>query len=377
MNTNILDYGAKGDGTTLNTEYIQNAIDDCCKNGGGLVTIPAGKYLTGTLRLKSNVELHLEHNALLKASANLAHYNETDEYPQNTDCEKEGWCGKHLIICVEQDNVSITGTGKIEGCAESVFSGERKQTSNFWYDEGYYEIAEGAPLRPGQLVTFVESTNIKINDITFGNASCWTVFLHGCDWVQISGIKIFNCVQHANSDGIDIDTCTHVTVSDCILFTGDDSLTLRCNHARLVNKDKNECKFITVTNCILSSKCCAVRLGVGIGKIHHVVFSNIVIEEAAIGFEFMSAWGGRGNVDISDVCINNVVAQKTAYPAKLYAQNAKFERIFISNYQSECRGAIIAEVGSGEITDLTFSNITIYESDISYVYKSKLERTNF
>lgn len=74
MNTNILDYGAKGDGTTLNTEYIQNAIDDCCKNGGGLVTIPAGKYLTGTLRLKSNVELHLEHNALLKASANLAHY---------------------------------------------------------------------------------------------------------------------------------------------------------------------------------------------------------------------------------------------------------------------------------------------------------------
>lgn len=149
----------------------------------------------------------------------------------------------------------------------------------------------------------------------------------------------------------------------------------------------------------------------------------------------MSAWGGRGNVDISDVCINNVVAQKTAYPAKLYAQNAKFERIFISNYQSECRGAIIAEVGSGEITDLTFSNITIYDiepqikfpqwaqrdrgpsifkaigvkhftcdnvclnlrdkyfedrnivcmvenvdfvkSDISYVYKSKLERTNF
>ena len=97
MNTNILDYGAKGDGIALNTVAIQSAIDECATTGGGRITIPTGIYKSGTIWLRSNIELHLEMGAELLASDNMDDYNELDAYEQNFSVPREEWVGKHLI----------------------------------------------------------------------------------------------------------------------------------------------------------------------------------------------------------------------------------------------------------------------------------------
>ena len=105
MNTNILDFGAISDGIALNTKAIQNAINKCAESGGGRVTVPAGVYKTGTIWLKSHVELHLEAGAEFLASDNLDDYNSTDAYEQNYDCLQEGGVGKHLIIAHEIEDI--------------------------------------------------------------------------------------------------------------------------------------------------------------------------------------------------------------------------------------------------------------------------------
>ena len=135
MNINIFDYGAISDGMTLCTNEIQKAIDDCSVAGGGRVTIPAGNFIAGTIWLKSHVELHLEHGARLIASRDQNDYNALDAYEQNCDYLPEGWIGQHFILCVEQEDVAITGSGTIDGSGDA-FIGEV-------YDYGVYNWIHG------------------------------------------------------------------------------------------------------------------------------------------------------------------------------------------------------------------------------------------
>lgn len=111
---NIRSYGAVPDGKTVCTAAIQSAIDACAANGGGRVTVPAGIYKTGTIWLRSGVELHLEFGSELLASENFDDYNEIEAYPQNLNSPiNEQWVGKHLIIALEVENVAITGLGTV------------------------------------------------------------------------------------------------------------------------------------------------------------------------------------------------------------------------------------------------------------------------
>ena len=121
MNIDITDRGAVPGGKVLCTAEIQRAIDDCNASGGGRVTVPPGVFLTGTIWLRDNVELHLEHGSVLKASADMNDYNALDAYPQNYGCDAEMWVGKHLIIAHETTGTAITGTGTLMG-AEMPFT---------------------------------------------------------------------------------------------------------------------------------------------------------------------------------------------------------------------------------------------------------------
>ena len=169
MNINILDFGAKGDGITLNTVAIQNAIDKCSETGGGRVTIPAGVFKSGTIWLRSNVELHLEMGAELLASDNMDDYNDLNAYPQNTRIVKdEGWVGKHLIIAYNIENCAITGLGRINGNCHAFVDPFYGETilANWGWKRGIAVLKDEEKMRPGQLICFVESRRIKVQDIT-------------------------------------------------------------------------------------------------------------------------------------------------------------------------------------------------------------------
>lgn len=314
MNTNICDFGAVSGGTVLCTEAIQEAIDACAQSGGGRVTVPPGVYLTGTVWLRDNVELHLEHGSVLKASTNMEDYNALDAYEQNFSYAPEQWVGKHLILAIECKNVALTGSGTIDGSADH-FMGELEFFSVHVWRNGIRNARDKVNYRPGQLICFVECERVLVENVTLQNYPCWGCFLHGSEYVTIHGVKIFNPETYGCADGIDIDCCRFVTVSNCIIDTGDDGITLRGCNKRL--KKDRACEYVTVTNCVIGVSASAFRIGVGTGKIRHVRISNITVTRGSPLY-MMTAFSGSGGVSIEDVTVSNVSGTNCLLPMKMY-----------------------------------------------------------
>lgn len=234
---NIIEYGAVADGKTLNTSAIQAAIDACANDGGGKVIVPAGVYKTGTIWMRSHVELHLECGEVLLASDNMDDYNDIDAFEQNhRKVVSEGWVGKHLLIALEVTDIAITGYGTFDGNCYAFVDDEPSRGGAYWWRGGITKLKYAEKMRPGQLLCFVESQNIRISDVTIHNSHCWSCYLLGCDFVTIRGIKVNNPFNMMNSDGIDVDTSRFVTISACIIITGYDSITLRCCEGKVKNK---------------------------------------------------------------------------------------------------------------------------------------------
>lgn len=359
MNVNILDYGALSNTETVCTEAIQSAIDACAASGGGRVTIPAGVFVSGTIWLKSNIELHLEHGAKLIASQNQEDYNSEDAYEQNYGCAREEWKGQHLILIVEKEHVAITGTGIIDGSGESFFGEPRRFSASYWV-QGYAMAKDKEKLRPGQLICFVECTNVKVENVTLQNNPCWGLFLHGCENVQVHGIKVINPPYFANTDGIDIDTCKKVTVSDCIIDTGDDGIAIRCD-AKCLKKTDGICEHINISNCFLASSACGIRVGVGKGKIRHVRIHNLTVQRAGALFGFMSGFNSNGYAEISDISIQNVSAERINHAFDITDGSvAGIHHLTFADMRIETNyDTAISTEKQGSISDITFRNVCL------------------
>ena len=301
----VKDCGAVGDGVTLDTKAIQAAIDSVAAQGGGVVEVPSGVYLTGSIWLRDNIDLHLNPGAVIKGSPDLKDYCDENCCSQN-EAEIKGGdyiSGGHLIMGVGVRNVSITGPGCIDGNSDA-----------FLLDENGKRWAKKSkiPGRPGQMIWFVDSKDIRVKDVEIADSPYWSLFILNCDRVWIDG-----CYVHThrkdyhtfNGDGIDIDRCRYVTISNCRIDTSDDCITLRASAAhKLANPQ--DCEWVTVTNCNLSSSCNAIRLGVGEGNIHDAVFSNLTISDTKQAFNIVAAYvrGNRGT-DIYGIRFNNIRVQ--------------------------------------------------------------------
>jgi hypothetical protein len=284
---NAADFGTVGDGINKDTVALQNAIDACHNAGGGKVLLPAGDYLSGTLYLKSNVELHLTSGARILGSPDINDYNAEDIFPENIAFSSENVTARHLIIAYRQQNISITGQGIIDGNSSQFFEILPENISaSYRHKSGNFPIKEW---RPGQMIFFCRCKNIAVRDVKLLNSPYWTLFLLGCEDIQIRGLLIENPPATANGDGIDIDCCKNVTVSDCIIRSGDDCITVRGNHRKL-GEGNWTCENIVVANCILRTPCNAIRVGVGDGHIRKVLFNNINIPEASRGISIISLY---------------------------------------------------------------------------------------
>jgi len=357
----VTNFGAVPDNASVNPSTIQSAIDACHQNGGGTVNIPAGTFVTGTLYLKSNVELHLEMNARLLASPNLDDYNSLDVYPENFSCvESEGWEGRHLIIAHGIKNAAITGLGTIDGGAASIF-GECHPFQAFhsyiWSYGLTYQKDRSLP-RPGQTVVFIDCRNIRIIDITIENSPCWCLFFHGCENIQVRGYKAYNRRDWANTDGIDIDTCKNVTVSDCIIDTGDDAIAIRCDSAHLTN-GRTVCENITITNCVLASSSSVFRIGVGIGEIRNVLISNLMIHRGGKAFNMITSYSSHGHALIEDIRIHNIISENVYLPIYMREDHDCYiKNITISDYHAKAfAGCIFVSDGPGNINHISIKDM--------------------
>lgn len=288
---NIMDFGAVGDGSAKDTSAIQKAID-----AGGIVYFPAGTYLSGTLYLKSNGGIELGPGAVLLASPDKEDYNADDFCIQNRVFTQEKVSGAHFIVAVEQHDIVIRGPGRIDGNRASFYKGYTPPNRDF-HITGW---------RPAQMIFLCECSNVRISEAQLYNAPYWTCFLHGCEDVIISGLRILNDQRTPNGDGIDIDCCQRVTVTGCIIDSGDDCITLRGYDEPL--KNKRPCEYVTVTNCVLRTCCNAFRIGVGNGIVRNCVISNCVIHDTRTAICIVSNYlslAGSG-VQIENISFSNI-----------------------------------------------------------------------
>jgi len=310
----ITAYGARTDARPReNAAAIQKAIDAAAVKGGRVV-VPAGEWTSGTIWLKSGVELHLEEGAVLKASADLADYNAEDAYPENWGCPKEEyWRGFHFIICRAAKNVAITGSGTIHGNGDAFFD-ERPlkylpwmgPTAKCWWN-GIRWAKDKTNLRPGQLVVFIKCRDVRVEGVTIRNAPCWSLFFHGCEDVYVKDYTVRNGPDDGNTDGVDVDCCRNVTLENLDIDTGDDAIAVRASAAMLGLDTRGVCENVKVRQARLGSTSSAFRIGVGEGIIRNVTVEDVTIFRAGTAFN-LTGWYGNwetGGVDMEDIVFRN------------------------------------------------------------------------
>lgn len=354
---NVRFTGAKGDGVAKDTRAIQKAIDICAISGGR-VTVPPGTYLTGSVWLKDNVELHLEEGAVLLGSPDLADYNEPDAYVQNWGSKNEGWSAKHLILAVEKRNVAITGKGVIDGNARSFFAEKTGGGGKICWRQGYVNVRgkKSDQGRPGPEIVFVECSGVTLRSVTFSDMSCWSCLFHGSENITVGGVTIRNNLCYANTDGFDIDSCRNVTIGDCDITTGDDAVAIRGNPARL--KDRTRvCENIRVSNIVCRVSADGIRVGVGNGAIRNVRVSDIRILSAGRGLHVQCCYGnpkrrGKTGVDISDVVFERISIADTCsalcVAAGSISSSSVLENIRFRDIDAEAFSSVVVVAGNGD-----------------------------
>ncbi len=353
----IEDYGASPE-KDINTSEIQAAIDACSNSGGGRVLCGPGCYITGTLELKSNVELHLSPGCELKASKNPDAYEELKAEGFCPDYVDEG-CTTHLIRAVKAENISISGRGRINGSGLSFYSPEDIRVRR-----------KPAGHRP-RMVMFYDCRSIAIEEVSIADSPCWSVWLMKCQNVKIRGISISGNDNLINNDGIDIDSCRNVTVSDSSFRTEDDCIVLRS--IRDAYEEPAACENVTVSNCLLESSCQGIRVGCPSDYIiRHCSFNNIVITNSqnGINIENPSRYvveNKRGGAYIHDIVFSNFLVECRKFPIRLFIEeDVEIERlssVSFSGFRIKSGGPVLIHGGSmTKIQDISLSDMHIETS---------------
>lgn len=300
----VTKYGAKPDGATDNTAAIQQAIDDCAAKGGGRVRVPGGgKYVTYTLNLKNNVDLHIDRGATLLGGEDPFKYPVFETNAVWNAERSPRFNRRAMFYTVGQTNVAITGSGTIDGNAEKFHHDSGRKT---W--TGYSWVRNSATNITGRCVFFVGCRDVRLDDVLILHPAGWSTWFLDCDRVGVRGVRIEADRRFPNGDGLHFGGCRDVTVSDCIVHSQDDALILRTHQEQM--KYPRPCERVVVNNCILNSYgAFAIRIGwTGDGPVRDITVNNIVstISRAGVGFtlppeppaprEYMDPPRGRGLV---------------------------------------------------------------------------------
>lgn len=264
-------HGAVGDGVTNDAPAIQAAIDEVAEAGGGTVIVPAGAtFLSGSIVLRTAVELHVERGAVLQASGDWGHMTarRTVGALSNGIISELSEQSASFITAEGATDVAITGGGTIDG------------GGRFYVLRDLGEIYEMPKARPFTLF-LVDCRDVVIRDVLWRDGALWTVRLSGCEGVLIHGIRIRSDMKTPNADGIDLDRCRRVRISDCDISCPDDAISLKtCEEF----PDSGDCSDITVTGCVLETRSSALVVGVdAVAPIRNVVFSACVIRNSHRG----------------------------------------------------------------------------------------------
>lgn len=261
----IVQFGAIGDGKTLNTAGIQKAIDQIASKGGGTVQIPKGVFVTGSIFLRSNIILELLPGSVLMGSPNRLDYGQSP-------CDA-------MINAIEVSNIAIKGTGIIDGNAKQVLQSLFDELkSGRLTDRDWPKKRPTESNRP-KIIHFFKSKKINISTVSIQNGCTWIQSYERCDQVNIKGIKV-NSTSYWNNDGLDIVDSKNVLIENCTINSSDDAICLKSESAEL-----DSVVNVKVLNCSLRSSANAFKIGTG----SRGGFKNIYVKGLIIYDTYRSA----------------------------------------------------------------------------------------
>ncbi|MEK7707244.1 MAG: glycosyl hydrolase family 28 protein [Verrucomicrobiota bacterium] len=248
LTVNARDCGAAADGLQLDTKAIQTAIDKCAASGGGTVLLEGGRFLSGTIYLRSHVTLRIEAGATLLGSTNVS------DYPHNIPAIRsytDNYVKQSLIAGENLENVGLVGGGLIDG-----------QGGSFKRGRGYGN-------RPF-LIRLVNCRDVLVEGLRLQNSAMWMQHYLACERVTVRGIRVWN-FSNAHNDAIDLDGCKDCLVTQCVFESNDDGITLKSTLDRPTES-------VTISDCIVRSHCNAIKLGTeSNGGFKDITIANCVI----------------------------------------------------------------------------------------------------
>lgn len=300
---NILDYGARAGKAVNSQAAIQRAIEACAQAGGGQVLVPAGTFATATLYLRSNIDLHLASGAVLYALPDSALYrNDKAGLLDAGDSFIPG-----LVVAKNLTNIALTGLGAIQGeprfmsvlvTPPDTYPGWTANAQRAGVDMHTPRVRDPKI----SLVYMTGCQQVTIQDIQVIDSPNWGCHLQWCQDVTVRGARISSSLARGvNSDGLDIDGCKRVLVSDCIIRTGDDAICLKTTRQ---GSRSETCEDISVTNCLLSSSSCALKIGTETNAdVRRILFTNCTISDTNRGLGIIV----RDGATVAHVVFSNIV----------------------------------------------------------------------
>lgn len=271
----VTDYGVVKDSTLVQTDKIQAVIDQAAQSGGGVVCIPEGTYLSGSLFFKPGTHLYLKKGGTLKGSDNISDF-------AVVDTRMEGQNLKYFAALVNAagvDGFTLSGEGKING------NGLR-YWKEFWLRrEVNRHCTNLEALRP-RLVFISDSKDVQISGVRLENSPFWTTHLYRCENVKLLGLHIFAPaapVKAPSSDAIDIDVCTNVLVKNCHISVNDDAVALKGGKGPWADSDKEHNgsnRNIIIEDCVYGFCHSALTCGSESIHNHNVIFRRIQVDKA-------------------------------------------------------------------------------------------------
>ena len=412
---NILRFGAQPGGIALNTSAINAAIDSCNRSGGGVVLIPQGLWLSGPVRLRSHVNLHLEKGALLQFTDDLEQYPLIRTNWEGLDAIRN----QSPVSGTDLEDVAITGTGILDGAGmawrplkkSKVTTGEWEkivasggvlnETKDTWYPteralrgsklnrpgviaEGYdeaktLEIKEF--LRPN-MVVLTRCKRVLIDGPTFQNSPAWTLHPLLCTHFTLKNVTVKNPAYAQNGDGVDVESTRFFRIDNCVFDTGDDGICLKSGRNEEGRKRGVPTSDGIVQGCIVYKAHGGFVVGSEMsGGVRNIFVSGCTFLGSDIGLRFKTTRGRGGVVEdiyVSDINMTDIPAEAILfdmyYNGKDAAEALKnpemkklavteetpvFRRIYIRNVA--CRGAAHAIYAQG-LPEMNVQNVQIENS---------------
>lgn len=335
---NITRYGAKADGLTLNTNAINTAINDCSKKGGGVVVIPSGFWLTGPIELKSNVNLHLQKNALLQFTKDFGQYKliagNWEGLPQMRN--------QSPLSATNATNIAITGFGIIDGNGDAwrmvkkdkltetqwkklvASGGVLSEDKKTWYPSEksfkgsrmknpgaitpdktpeFYESIKDF-LRPNLLV-FTKCKKVLLEGVTFQNSPAWCLHPLMCEDLTVRNVNAKNPWYAQNGDGIDVESCKNVLIEGSTFDVGDDGICIKSGRDEAGRKRGMPTENLIARNNTVYHAHGGFVIGSEMsGGARNLYVENCTFIGTDIGLRFKTT-RGRGGV-VENIFINNI-----------------------------------------------------------------------